>query len=118
MITQSPSTRSSADLTIAQRIARFATAFSLCLILTAGMAMGSVTTANMLTDLLPGHAYVHYTTDHLLSPTGDVVEMLNTTPTSDGHVYDLYGNLATFNSDGTIFDVNNAVVGFVYHPAP
>ena len=117
MITVSTSARLSANVSIAQRIARLATALTLFVALSVGMSLGSVRTAGLSIEFLPGHSYVHYTTNHILSPSGDVVE-LNATNTNDGHVFDLYGNQVNYNMDGTISDVNNVVVGFVYVAAP
>lgn len=62
-----------------------------------------------------GHDYVHYTANHVPSPTGTLEDITGgITDGSDGHVYDRYGNQLTINANSTISNSASQVVGFVY----
>ena len=96
------------------RMSRWGSFVALCLVLVGAMAPGSVRADDPAPPMVHGHCYVHYTYNHILSATGPISELLGTTTDSDGHVMDFYGNRVIFNTDSTIADINNTVVGFVY----
>ena len=112
--TNRETTASNLSSGIARRAARWIAAIVLCASLTVGLAPASVKANSFMTQYLPGHSYVAYTTDHIPSPDGTIEEAVVAGPDEDGHVYDLYGNQIVFITNGSISDSSSQVVGFVY----
>lgn len=109
---------SNTSFTTIRRVCNSVTAMLLCILLAGGMAPGSVRADVAPRAYLPGHAYVHYTANHLLASSGEVEELCSATNENDGHVYDLYGNRVIFNADNTISNGSKIVVGFVCSSVP
>lgn len=64
------------------------------------------------TAYVAGDGYVGYDSNNVPCSGGTIQDIGPAEPT-DGHVYDLYGNLLTINADASISDSGNNVVGFV-----
>jgi len=100
---------------IGRRLTLWAVTLGLIVTLSAGMPGSAVRALDTTTAYEVNHAYVHYSADHVPVSTGDLTDISGaTTIDQEGHTYDLYGNLLSFNADNSITDVNSQVVGFVY----
>ena len=101
----------------AGRIARSILALALFVALSCGMAPTTVRANAFKTLYVPGDSYVQYDSNHIPDPNGTLQDASPTTTDGDGHVYDFYGNQLVYNADGSISDVSDEVVGFVYQSA-
>lgn len=99
--------------------ARFcqASLFALCLVALCRTSLSPAAADDIVFYEL-NHVYIAYTDDYQPSAQGTLYDVTSDiVHDTQGHVYDLFGNMFTVNSaDNSLVDWTGAVTGFVYAP--
>jgi len=98
---------------LAGRFSRCLTAFTLALVMACATANSPVRAQASMAATASYHLYVRYDVNHVPSPSGTLTDITgSSTNDGDGHVVDFYGNVFVLQSDGSITDTSNTVVGY------
>jgi hypothetical protein len=112
------STLNTAMRLIATRATQLAAALALCLLISGTVQPSTARAARQITTLSTIQIFVSYNSSHILDPSGTLTNITGQTNDQDGHTRDLYGNELIFNTNGSISDINNTVVGYVMTEGP